>query len=208
MKKILAIMLSIGMLFSLASCGDKNTAADGGENKTESKAEAASKKITKEEYEKMTAEDLLKNIKDIKNVTPEEYAAVVETLEFVSIKEDFELEKNITDEALKIIKREAETSPAVSKWVQILLKSDAPQVKGRALINASPAYSANPELLTEIKESLKTEENPYIIYCILKGLPSKTFEEEEIITYVKGLTSHENARLVKYASYLLETVIK
>lgn len=87
-------------------------------------------------------------------------------------------------------------------------ESDAPQVKGRALKNAVPAYSSNPELLEKSIESLKTEEDPYIIYCTLDGLPSTTFENEEIITYVQGLVNHENARLSKYASYLLETVIK
>lgn len=206
MKRLLAIILSVGMLFSLCACGgDKNNEQTDGEVKTESKAETS--KITKEEYEKMTADDLLKDIKDIKNVTPEEYAAVVETLEFVNIKDNFELEKNITDEALGIIKNEAEKFPTVSEWVKILWNSEVPQVKGRALINASPAYS-DPALLTEAKESLKTEENPYIIYCTLKGLPSASFKEEEIITYVQGLVNHENARLSQYANYLLETVIK
>lgn len=195
MKKLLAVILSVGMLFSLCACG--------GNTKNIQNSE-----ITKEEYEKMTANDLLKGIKDKKNVTPEEYAAVVETLEFVTIKDNFELETNITDEALKTIKNDAETFPRVSEWVKILWDSEAPQVKGRALINASPAYSDFPELLTEAKESLKTEQDPYIIYCTLKGLPSVSFEEEEIITYVQNLVNHENARLSQYANYLLETVIE
>lgn len=96
----------------------------------------------------------------------------------------------------------------VSTWVKILLESDAPQVKGRALKNAGPAYSSDPDLLVKAKESLKTEEDPYIIYCTLDGLPSTTFEEEKIIAYVQGLVNHENARLSKYANYLPETVIK
>lgn len=207
MKKILAVILSIGMLFSLAACGnDNNNEQTDGDIKTESKAETG--KITKEKYASMTADDLLKNINDIKNVTPEEYAAVVETLEFVNIKDNFELEKNITDDALKTIKNEAEKFPSVSAWVKILWDSEVPQVKGRALINASPAYSDFPELLTEAEENLKTEQDPYIIYCTLKGLPSVSFEKEEIITYVQSLVNHENARLSQYANYLLETVIK
>lgn len=215
MKKLLAVILSVGMLLSLCACGgDKNNEQTNGEVKTESKAETEAenktetKKITKEEYEKMTADDLLKGIKDKKNVTPEEYAAVVETLEFVTIKDNFELEKNITDEALKTIKNEAEKFPKVSAWVKLLWNSEVPQVKGRALINASPAYSDFPELLTEAEESLKTEQDPYIIYCTLKGLPSVSFDKEEIITYVQNLVNHENTRLSQYANYLLETVIK
>lgn len=97
MKKILAVILSVGMLFSLCACG--------GSTKNIQNSE-----ITKEEYEQMTANDLLKGIKDKKNVTPEEYAAIVETLEFVNIKDNFELEKNITDDALKTIKNDAEHS--------------------------------------------------------------------------------------------------
>lgn len=211
MKKLLAGVLSIGMLFALCACGgDKNNERDLNENdvQNEAEAEVEVKKITKEEYENMTADDLLKGIKDKKNVTPEEYAAVVETLEFVNIKDNFELEKNITDEALQTIKYDAETFPRVSAWVKLLWDSEVPQVKGRALINASPAYSDFPELLTEAEESLKTEQDPYIIYCTLKGLPSVSFDKEEIITYVQNLINHENARLSQYASYLLETVIK
>lgn len=205
MRKILAVILSFGLIFSLSACGG-NTPSD--KSVAENTAETSLKNITKEEYEKMTAEDLLKNIKDIKNVTAEEYAEVCETLKFVNIKADFELEKNITDEAIKIIRDSTERAPLVSDWVHILWKNDAPQVKGRALRNASVVYGTDPEFLAEVEENLKTEDDSYIIYWTLRTLPSTSFKKDEIVARINELTNHENETLSKYAKKLIENDIK
>lgn len=200
MKKILAVILSIGMLFSITACGgNKNTDKAAVESNTESESEVSLKNITKEEYEQMTADDLLKTIKDPENVTLDEYVAIVETLKFVDITENLELKKNITEEALKKMK----SNPKVSEYVPILIKNEAPQVRGRAHANAYPVYSSNPEFLAEVKEMLKTEKDPYVLYYALYTLSTRVATDPEIGEFVQEMTNNENEKVRQYAIKLI-----
>lgn len=206
MKKLVAVILSVGMLFSLAACGGGNNEPTSTDNQTEvqTEAEATPTEITKEAYASMTAEDLLKDIKDPKNVTAEEYMAVLETLKFVNITDSLKLEKNITDDALKIIKNNAEKVPALTSWVPILVKHEAPQVRARAYANAYPVYGSRPEFLAEVKELLKTETEPFVIYCALNGLSTRVKTDDDIKAYAEEMTQHENTTLAEYAKALLK----
>ena len=88
MKKLLALILAIGMAFSLAACGDKN---DG--TKTEAK---------KIDYANMTEDDLIKTfIKDEKNVTLDEFVNLALTYSYATINDKLELDENITKKAIK-----------------------------------------------------------------------------------------------------------
>ena len=90
MKKIVAFILTLGMIFSLVACG-----GDGGQT-------ANGKKL---DYANMTADDLLKDIKDQQNVTLDEFVALVSTYSYVTITDDLELEENITTEAIKNLRK-------------------------------------------------------------------------------------------------------
>ena len=92
MKKIVAFILTLVMIFSLAACGG---------DKKETETVKESQKL---DYANMTADDLLKDIKDQKNVTLDEFAALVSTYSYVTITDDLELEENITTEAIEKLK--------------------------------------------------------------------------------------------------------
>lgn len=204
MKKLLAIILSIGMLFSFSACGgDKNGEQTDGKAKTESK-------ITRKEYEKMTADDLFNSIvKSPDSVTLDEYVAIVETLQYTNIAASgMELEKNITDEVLEKIKDEysGNKRPTASEWVPLLITHEAAQVRGKAFGNAYSLYN-DPEFVTAAKEVMKTEKEPYVIFFIIQQLPkSIVANDPEIAAFVQEMTHHENARVQSTATRLLETV--
>ena len=70
MKKLLALILAIGMIFSLAACGGDKTDTDG-EVKQESK---------ELDYANISEDDLIKKyIKDTQNITAEEFINLVST---------------------------------------------------------------------------------------------------------------------------------
>lgn len=114
------------------------------------------------------------------------------------------LEKNITDDALKIIKNNAEKVLALTSWVPILVKHEAPQVRARAYANAYPIYGSHPEFLDEVKELLKTETEPFVIYCALNGLSTRVKTDDDIKAYAEEMTRHENTMLAEYAKALLK----
>lgn len=211
MKKLLAIILSIGMLFSVSACGgDKNGDQTDGKAKTESKSEA--KKITKEEYEKMTADDLFNAIvKSSDSVTLDEYVAITETLQYSEITDSLDIKKNITNELLKKISKEydSEHRPNPKDWVPVLIKHEAPQVRGKAFGNAHYLYNESPEFLAAAKEVMKAETEPYVIYHIIRQLPaSLVASDPEIAAYVQEMTNHENTLVQKIATSILEDAAK
>lgn len=233
MKKLLAVILSAGMLFALASCGnDKNNEQELPENEirneaeidseneaeieseTENEAEGESEAenvpivITKEVYEQMTAEDLFNAVvKSPDTVTLEEYVAIIETLQFVDITDSMDLKKSITNDLLKQIGSEYDSKhrPNPRDWVPLLINHEAPQVRGEAFGNAYYLYGENPEFLAAAKEVMKAETDPFVIYNIIRQLPSSIVAKDtELIEFVQGMTTHENTWVQKVATKALE----
>ena len=96
MKKVLALILAIGMTFSLAACGGDKTGKNGG-TKQETKQET--KKL---DYANMTEDDLIKEfIKDPQNVTLDEFINLASTYSYAKINNKLELDENITNKAIK-----------------------------------------------------------------------------------------------------------
>lgn len=220
MKKILSVILSIGIVFSLGACGNGNNnenadsktqAESKAENKEENKEET--KKITKEEYEKMTADDLFKAIvKSEDEITLDEYVAIVETLQYVEITDNLDLKKNITEDVLKKIKNDYDFNhkPKPKDWVPLLVTHEAPQVRGEAFANAYPLYTSDPEFVSRVKELMKTETEPYVIFYIIYNLAtsSRVASDPEIAAYLQEMTTHENARVQHIATSCLESAAK
>lgn len=209
MKKILTVVLCIGMLLSLGACGNGgNNEQTSGDVKTESKENI--KKISKEKYEKMTADDLFNAVvKSPDSVTLEEYIAITETLQYSEITESLNLKKNITDELLKKISKEydSEHRPNPKDWVPVLINHEAPQVRGKAFGNAHYLYIENPEFLAAAKEVMKTETEPYVIYHIIRQLPvSIVANDPEIAEFVQKMANHENSYIKKTAESTLKNV--
>ena len=181
MKKIVAFLLTLGMIFSLAACG-------GG------------KKVDQASYGKMTADDLLKNIKDQKNVTLEEFTELVSTLAYAGITDDMELEENITTEAIKKLRDSGAKLPSPEEYVEPLLKSEAPQVRGYAISNVGSLLGVSDSHIAAAKELLKTEKDPYVICCALQALANEGGKDADIGAFLLNAAKNENSKVRKQAA--------
>lgn len=194
MKKILAFILAVGMVFSLAACGGENTGKE-----TETKQET--KKI---DYANMTEDDLIKEfIKDEQNITLDEFVNLASTYSYATINNKLELDENITDKAIKKLKDNKATLPAAKEFVDPLLKSDAPQVRGYAFSNIATFFGASDSHKASAKEILKTEKEPYVIKCAVKALGNEGGKDAEIGKFLLDAAKNENAVVRRQAAVAL-----
>lgn len=194
MKKILAFILAVGMAFSLAACGGENTGKE-----TETKQET--KKI---DYANMTEDDLIKEfIKDEQNITLDEFIDLASTYSYATINNKLELDENITDKAIKKLKENKANLPAAKEFVEPLLKSDAPQVRGYAFSNIATFFGASDSHKASAKEILKTEKEPYVIKCAVKALGNEGGKDAEIGKFLLDAAKNENAAVRRQAAVAL-----
>lgn len=194
MKKILAFILAVGMVFSLAACGGENT---GKETETKQKT----KKI---DYANMTEDDLIKEfIKDEQNITLDEFVNLASTYSYANINNKLELDENITDKAIKKLKDNKATLPAAKEFVEPLLKSDAPQVRGYAFSNIATFFGVSDSHKASAKEILKTEKEPYVIKCAVKALGNEGGKDAEIGKFLLDAAKNENAVVRRQAAVAL-----
>lgn len=186
MKKFLTFILVIGMVFSLAACG-----GDKKENGTTSK---------KLDYANMTADDLLKDIKDQQNVTLDEFVALVSTYSYVTITDDLELEDNITTEAIKKLKENGAQLPSPSEYVEPLLKSEAPQVRGYAISNVGSLLGVSDSHIAAAKEMLKNEKDPYVICRVVRALANEGGKDADIGAFLLNAAKSENSKVRRGAA--------
>lgn len=194
MKKILAFILAVGMVFSLAACGGENT---GKETETKQKT----KKI---DYANMTEDDLIKEfIKDEQNITLDEFVNLASTYSYANINDKLELDENITDKAIKKLKDNKATLPAAKEFVEPLLKSDSPQVRGYAFSNIATFFGVSDSHKASAKEILKTEKEPYVIKCAVKALGNEGGKDAEIGKFLLDAAKNENAVVRRQAAVAL-----
>ena len=194
MKKLLALILTIGMIFTLAACGgDKN--GSGGQQA------GGSEKI---DYANMTEDDLIKKfIKDEKNITLDEFINLASTYSYTTINDKLELDENITDKAIKKLKDNKATLPAAKEFVEPLLKSDSPQVRGYAFSNIATFFGASDSHKAAAKEILKTEKEPYVIKRAVKALGNEGGRDAEIGKFLLNAAKNENAVVRRQAAVAL-----
>lgn len=198
MKKLLALILTIGMVFSLAACGGENTGKET-EKGTETKQET--KKI---DYANMTEDDLIKEfIKDEQNITLDEFVDLASTYSYATINNKLELDENITDKAIKKLKENKAKLPAAKEFVEPLLKSDAPQVRGYAFSNIATFFGASDSHKASAKEILKTEKEPYVIKCAVRALGNEGGKDAEIGKFLLDAAKNENAVVRRQAAVAL-----
>ena len=194
MKKILAFILTVGMVFSLVACGGEKT-GKGTETKQETK---------KIDYANMTEDDLIKEfIKDEQNITLDEFIDLVSTYSYATINNKLELDENITDKAIKKLKENKAKLPAAKEFVEPLLKSDAPQVRGYAFSNIATFFGASDSHKASAKEILKTEKEPYVIKCAVKALGNEGGKDAEIGKFLLDAAKNENAVVRRQAAVAL-----
>ena len=198
MKKLLALILTIGMVFSLAACGGENT---GKETEKETETKQETKKI---DYANMTEDDLIKEfIKDEQNITLDEFVDLASTYSYATINNKLELDENITDKAIKKLKENKAKLPAAKEFVEPLLKSDAPQVRGYAFSNIATFFGASDSHKAAAKEILKTEKEPYVIKCAVRALGNEGGKDAEIGKFLLDAAKNENAVVRRQAAVAL-----
>ena len=188
MKKIVAFILTLVMIFSLAACGG---------DKKETETVKESQKL---DYANMTSDDLLKDIKDQKNVTLDEFAALVSTYSYVTITDDLELEENITTEAIEKLKENGAKLPSPKEYVEPLLKSEAPQVRGYAISNVGSLLGVSDGHISAAKEMLKNEKDPYVICCAVRALANEGGKDADIGAFLLNAAKNENSKVRKQAA--------
>lgn len=188
MKKLLAFILAIGMIFSLAACGGDKTGTDG-EVKQESK---------ELDYANISEDDLIKKyIKDTQNITAEEFINLVSTYSYATINENLELNENVTDKAIQKLRNDKATLPKPNEFVETLLKSESPQVRGYAYSQSLSLLGVKSGILPTIKEALKTEKEPYVLRHAALVLANEASKDPEIASFLLDTLKNENAALRK-----------
>lgn len=190
MKKLLAVFLTLSLMISLVACGG------GGDNGSEQTSEKP-----KFDYANMNEYDLIEEfIKDEKEVTLDEYVNLASTYSYVTIKDDLTLEENITDKAIQKLKRNGAKLPTAKEYVEPLIKSDSPQVRGYAFTNMSSFLGVSNENVKIAKEAIKNEKDPYAIKCALRSLSTLGAKDEEIGKFLIDAAKNENAAVRKEAA--------
>ena len=188
MKKVLSlsliIVLLISGLFILTGC----------EKEKEEKQEEL-------DYANMTKDDLLSHIADRENVTAEEYAWLISTYSYVKIKDDFTLEDNITDEAIKEI--DSKAKPSLDSYLESLLTSDAPQVRGYGISLVTSLFGVSDKNMELAKNLIKNEKDPYVLYKAIIALRNEAKDSKEVADFLFKMAEHENAKLRVQAAYAI-----
>ena len=206
MKKILAFILAVGMAFSLAACGGENTGKETGkEIEKETEKETETKQETEKiDYANMTEDDLIEEfIKDEQNITLDEFVDLASTYSYATINNKLELDENITDKAIKKLKENKAKLPSAKEFVEPLLKSDAPQVRGYAFSNIATFFGASDSHKASAKEILKTEKEPYVIKCAVRALGNEGGNDAEIGKFLLDAAKNENAVVRRQAAVAL-----
>lgn len=198
MKKLTSLLLIAVMLLTLAACGEDKSGNDAKQNTTPVAEQVDF------DYAGSTAQELLNAfIKDRADIKPEEYKSIILTYANVKITEDFDLEDNITDEALDILDDEDRELPGVSGFLGELFDSPAPQVRGFAVGQIRSIFGVADTNIDRAKKLLETETDEYVLYCAINALSNEGKTDPAIGAFLIKMAGHENAQLRLRAAYAL-----
>lgn len=203
MKKFLALILAILMLFTLAACGG------GGEtpetpDAPDAPVAAADEVhgIKKDAYAALTADDLIsKLIKDKTAPTVEEYTALIETIELAELDERFNFADNATNDAFLQLKSDGATLPKILDCANAIIANDSAKVRayyysklGNVFFDESTAYYA------PIKAKILAETEAIAIAYTFRYLASNFRSDAEFCNFVLSHKDNENAMVRKWFS--------
>lgn len=200
MKKFLAIILAILMLFSLVACGG------GGETPETPDAPVAADDevhgIKKDAYAALTADDLIsKLIKDKAAPTVEEYTALMETIELAELDERFNFADNATNDAFLQLKSDGATLPNILDCANAIIANDSAKVRayyysklGNVFFDESTAYYA------PIKAKILAETEAIAIAYAFRYLASNFRSDAEFCNFVLSHKDNENFMVRKWFS--------
>ena len=199
MRKEQILILISSLLISLffIACGNKSDQPVE-DNNLEDKAEEVVMEETEKvedsvdlDYENMTAEDLLKDIKDIQDITVDEFLTLIESYKYVKMDEYFVREENITDEAFKILKEKEAIYPDTSEIIEKGLQSPVAVVRAEVLNHMVSVLGINDENVEKVLGITKTEEDPYVLYK-LTNVTGHRMKKPEIADFIFKMSNHEN----------------
>lgn len=199
-SKVLCLLLSVLLMVTVfTACGEEKA------EKGKEPAKEVSFEELKAEYAEKTAEDLLKGIKDRSNPTLDEYVELLNTYAYVDYTDTHEFVENATTEAIYTLQDEGATLPYATEFAPILLESDNINVRAYAYESFSGyvPIEDNEELTALLKEKAKTETDPFVISCVLKGLSNALSDDPEFGEYLVTQVDNENARNRYWLAYAL-----
>lgn len=155
---------------------------------------------TKEWYDSLDAEALKAKLSDPDNkVTADEMVWLINTYRFVDIEDDpaqtnyISLKSNVTDEVLNSL--EYDVRPNFTEYVDVLLSSEYPQIRGYAFSHMSSLFGVSDDNLNKAKDVLKTEEDPYVLYCAMSALSNSLADDPDIAAFAYKMAESENPKL-------------
>ena len=197
---ILASVLVIGLLFT--GCGNKNdqpaenhTPQDKVEEIKEEKGEEVKVEVEENldlDYANITAEDLLKDIKDVKNITVDEFLALLESYKYVEMNEYFVREENITDQAFWLLEEEETNYPDISEILEKGLQSPVAVVRAEVLNYMVSVLGINDENVEKALNMAKTEEDPYVLYKLTDVIENR-MQNPQVADFIFKMSHHENS---------------
>lgn len=202
--RLLALLLALVMAFGFAGCGKKDTPEASTTTAVASSEEVKVEGLTKEEYDAMTANDLLARVKDTTAVTADEYYWLLSTYAYVDIVDDPEenyyyLADSITKEALD--KLETDAIPSSKDYIDRLLDSPYPQVRGYGASLFGGWFGASDSDIERAKKLLETEEDDYVLYKLMDSLSNELATDPSVKDFAFRLAASENPKLRATAAY-------
>ena len=226
---ILSVLLAAAMLLTIAACGkqepagstDETTAAadnggttspDNGEPtdaeqpSAEDEGLEATDGLTQEAFDAMTEDELREMfVKDMDNITPEEFIALAQTLRFSTIEDDDDsLMQLSSNAATKLLNPSAirNKKPAPETYLPQLLASKYPQVRGYVMQDLY--FSLSDENIQTIMDALKTETDPFVLYQACKFLaPKLAVQNADAKDFVFRMTESEYPKVRAQAAGLI-----
>lgn len=174
---LIAIVLIISGLFVLTGC---------------EKTDGDNMIGTDIDYASSSADDLLSRIKDKSNVTKDEYVWLISTYSNVKINDDYTLENNITDEAIKAI--DSKAKPSLDTYLLDLLKSESPQVRGYGISLITSITGVSNKNLELAKDLIKKEADPYVLYKATQALSNEA-KDKEVASFLIKMAGSDNAKI-------------
>ncbi len=203
MKKLLALLLALSMVFTLVACG-------GGEKEPGSEKEPGGEKAGAGEdiqakYATMTAEDLIKEfIKDEANPTNEELIALAKTGAYGTIGEKNVFERNITDEALAVFEKKEIEGAYATGFAKTLIEDENAMVRAYAYNSFSEYVPLDYEELENfLIEKATAETDTVVVACVLNGLKNALSERSEFADFAVECAKHEDASIRYWSAMVL-----
>lgn len=204
MKKLSLSLLAVLMLSSFAACnkGEADKKADTGDAAPVAEAVAG----TKMDCSAVTADSLKAKVADPKNITKDEYVAVLEGLACCSVNEKtFAIDKKecAVNAALDALKKDGAKLPSLDSVADRLVKNESPLVRGKAYSAFSGLFGASDKDLSIAKDAIKTEKDPYALQELVAGLSNEGNKDPDVAKFLLDMSKHENSFVRRKAAIAL-----